>query len=107
MRYMMFIKHTEDYRNADVPPGLSSLVRAVKLACYDSDRNPIVRTISGGEELLAARASLGCLGVILELTLELVPRFWMHEVLKAHDSLESVLAEEAEWPQQQFLVFPY
>jgi hypothetical protein len=22
MRYMMFIKHTEDYRNADVPPGL-------------------------------------------------------------------------------------
>jgi hypothetical protein len=22
MRYMMFIKHTEDYRNADVPPSL-------------------------------------------------------------------------------------
>ena len=22
MRYMMFIKHTEDYRNHDVPPGL-------------------------------------------------------------------------------------
>jgi hypothetical protein len=22
MRYMMFIKHTEDYRNADVPPAL-------------------------------------------------------------------------------------
>jgi hypothetical protein len=22
MRYMMFIKHTEDYRNDDVPPGL-------------------------------------------------------------------------------------
>ncbi len=66
-----------------------------------------IRTIRDGDELLAARASLGCLGVILELTLELVPRFWMEECMKVHDSLESVLAEEAEWPQQQFLVFPY
>ena len=86
---------------------LSSFVRTVRLACYDDCGDPIIRTIRGGDELLAARASLGCLGIILELTLELVPRFWMHEVMKVHDSLESVLAEEAEWPQQQFLVFPY
>ena len=86
---------------------LSSFVRTVRLACYDAGGNPIIRTIRGGDELLAARVSLGCLGVILELTLELVPRFWMHECMKGHDSLESVLAEEAEWPQQQFLVFPY
>jgi hypothetical protein len=31
----------------------------------------------------------------------------MEECMKMHDSLESVLAEEADWPQQQFLVFPY
>ena len=86
---------------------LSSFVRAVRLACYDAGGHPTIRTIRGGDELLAARASLGCLGVILELTLELVPRFWMEECMKMHDSLESVLAEEAEWPQQQFLVFPY
>ena len=86
---------------------LSSFVRSVRLACYDASGNPIITTIRGGDELLAARASLGCLGVILELTLELVPRFWMDECMKVHDSLESVLAEEAEWPQQQFLVFPY
>jgi hypothetical protein len=86
---------------------LSSFVRSVRLACYDAGGNPIIRTIRDGDELLAARASLGCLGVILELTLELVPRFWMEEWMKVHDSLESVLAEEAEWPQQQFLVFPY
>jgi FAD binding domain/D-arabinono-1,4-lactone oxidase len=86
---------------------LSSFVRSVRLACYDTSGNPIIKTIHDGDELLAARASLGCLGVILELTLELVPRFWMEECMKAHDSLESVLAEEAEWPQQQFLVFPY
>jgi D-arabinono-1,4-lactone oxidase len=36
-----------------------------------------------------------------------VPQFRMHEVMKPHDSLESVLAAESEWPQQQFLVFPY
>jgi hypothetical protein len=86
---------------------LSSFVRSVRLACYDASGNPIIKTIRGGDELLAARVSLGCLGVILELTLELVPRFRMEECMKMHDSLESVLAEEADWPQQQFLVFPY
>jgi hypothetical protein len=86
---------------------LSSFVRTVRLACYDAGGNPIITTIRGGDELLAARASLGCLGVILELTLEVVPRFWMEERMKAHDSIESVLGEEPEWPLQQFLVFPY
>lgn len=88
-------------------PSLSSFVRSVKIACYDAGGQPTIRTICDGDELLAARASLGCLGVILELTLELVPKFWMHEVIKAHDALKSVLAAEAEWPLQQFLVFPY
>src|SRR4029453_325479 len=77
---------------------LSSFVRTVRVACYDAGGNPVIRTIRGGDELLAARVSLGCLGAILELTLELVPRFWMHECMKVHDSLESVLAAEAEWP---------
>ena len=86
---------------------LSSFVRSVKLACYGASGKPIIKTIHGGDDLLAARASLGCLGVILELTIELVPRFWMSERMKAHDSLDSVLAEETDWPQQQFLVFPY
>lgn len=86
---------------------LSSLVRSVRLACYDAAGEPIIRTIHAGDQLLAARASLGCSGVILELTLELAPRFWMEECMKAHDSIDSVLAEEAEWPLQQFLVFPY
>jgi L-gulonolactone oxidase len=86
---------------------LSSFVRSVKLACYAASGEPIIRTIHGGDDLLAARVSLGCLGIILELTIEVVPRFWMDERMKAHDSLESVLAEEADWPQQQFLVFPY
>lgn len=86
---------------------LSSLVRAVKLACYDAGGKPVIKTLTGGDELLAARTSLGCVGVILEITLELVLRFWMHDVMKPHDSLESVLLEEAEWPEQQFLVFPY
>ena len=86
---------------------LSSLVQAVKLACYDAKGDPFVKRIDGGDELLAARTSLGCMGVILELTLALEPRFWMEEQMKAHDSLDSVLAEETDWPQQQFLVFPY
>ena len=67
---------------------LSSFVRSVKLACYDASGNPIIKTVHGGDELLAVRASLGCLGVILELTIDLVPRFWMDECMKAHDSLD-------------------
>lgn len=86
---------------------LSGFVRAVTLACYDAGGNPVIRTITGGDELLAARASLGCMGVILEMTLELVPRYWMHEVMAAHDGIESIQRDELEWPQQQFLVFPY
>jgi FAD/FMN-containing dehydrogenase len=86
---------------------LSSFVRAVRLACYDAGGNPVIRTIAGGDELLAARASLGCMGIILEMTLELVPRFWMHEVMRPHEGLEAVLEQQDEWPQQQFLVFPY
>ena len=86
---------------------LSSFVRSVKLACYGASGKPIIKTIDGGDDLLAARVGLGCLGIILELTIELVPRFWMNECMKAHESLDSVLAEETDWPQQQFLVFPY
>ena len=86
---------------------LSSFVRSVRLACYDAGGNPMIKTITNGDELLAARASLGCMGIILEMTLELVPRFWMHEVMRPHEGLDAVLAQEAEWPQQQFLVFPY
>jgi L-gulonolactone oxidase len=86
---------------------LSGFVRAVTLACYDAGGNPVLRTITGGDELLAARASLGCMGVILELTLELVPRYWMQEVMTAHDGIDSIQRDESQWPQQQFLVFPY
>ena len=64
---------------------LSSLVQAVKLACYDAKGDPFIKTISGGNELLAARASLGCMGVILELTLKVEPKFWMEEQMKAHE----------------------
>jgi L-gulonolactone oxidase len=86
---------------------LSNFIQKVKLACYDQNGEPRVKTISEGDELLAARASLGCMGVILEVTIRIVPKFWMREVSKEHTGIESILQEERSWPQQQFLVFPY
>ena len=38
---------------------LSSFVRTMRLACYHDRGDPVIRTIHGGDELLAARASLG------------------------------------------------
>ncbi len=86
---------------------LSSYVRAVKIAYYDTEGKPQIKTIDGGEELLAARASLGCLGIVLEITIEVVPKFWMKEVMREHQNLDSILAEESVWPQQSFFLLPY
>lgn len=86
---------------------LSNFVKEIKLACYDTNGNPCIKTINSGDELLAARASLGCMGIILELVIEIVPNFWMEEILQSHENLPAILKEETEWPQQQFFVLPY
>jgi L-gulono-1,4-lactone dehydrogenase len=52
-------------------PNLSAQVRALQLVTADGE----VREIDGGDDLLAARVALGTLGVVTELTLEVVPAF--------------------------------
>lgn len=51
-----------------------------------------VHDFTGGDELLAARISLGALGVVTELTLQCVPSFRLHRIQSVHD-LDSVLAD--------------
>ena len=86
---------------------LSNYIRAVKLASYDSFGNPQIKIISEGDELLAVRCSLGCMGVILEMTIQIVPRFWMQERLVKYKNIHEILSKEDEWPQQQFMVLPH
>ena len=68
-------------------PNLSGQVEAVELVLADGSE----RTIDGGDELRAARVSVGALGVIAAVTLRCVPAFRMR-TLDRPEPLEDVLA---------------
>ncbi|MFM7056506.1 MAG: FAD-binding protein [Planctomycetota bacterium] len=87
---------------------LSHFVREVRLACYEADgKTPRIVTIAGGPELRAARCSLGCLGVILEVTFSTVPQYHVQEQLLPVQGLEQALEQESAWPLQQFFLLPH
>ncbi len=67
-------------------PILSAQVESVELVLADGSE----RAIGGGEELAAARVSLGALGVIVAVTLRCVPAFRLHGV-DAPQPLEEIL----------------
>jgi len=87
---------------------LSHFVQEVRLACYDGkDSTPRIVTISAGPELKAARCSLGCMGVILEVTFSTVPQYHVCEQLMPVKGPEQALEQEADWPLQQFFLIPH
>ncbi len=91
---------------------LSHYVRAVRLATYDPQtREPTVidLDVTGPEPspLRAARCGLGCLGVIVSVTLVCVPAYEVEEVLDLPRSVLEVLALSAMFPLQQFVMIPY
>lgn len=89
-------------------PSLSHFVREVKLATFGAgSAEPRLVTLDKGSELWAARCALGCLGVIAEVALEVVPAFKIEERVEKTDCLKDVLGEEAAWPLQQFALFPW
>jgi L-gulonolactone oxidase len=69
-------------------PNLSGQVTSVELI----DAHGRERTIAGGDELKAARVSLGALGVITAVTLRCVPAFKLRHTDKP-EPLQSVLGE--------------
>ncbi len=68
-------------------PNLSGQVQSVELILADGSE----RTIDDGDELKAARVSLGALGVIVAVTLRCVPAFRLRNVDQP-ESLEDVLS---------------
>ena len=87
---------------------LSHYVCEIRLATYDSESGePIIKTISGGPQLLAARCSLGCLGVVLSVTLPCRQQYYVEEHLQFHEQLTEVLEVEDEYPLQQFYLYPH
>jgi hypothetical protein len=57
--------------------------------------------------LQAARCSLGLMGIIISLRFRCRPRYNIEEHARSHPTLDSVLAGEVYFPQQQFYLIPW
>lgn len=87
---------------------LSHDIAEVRVATYDpATGEPVIRTITEGAELQAARCSLGCLGVILSVGLWCRPQYRVEEHFRRYDTLDEVLAAEDRYPLQQFFLVPW
>lgn len=67
----------------------------------------MIRTITEGPELAAARCSLGCLGVIVSVGFSCRRLYNVEEHFARCRTLDDVLALEAEFPLQQFFLVPW
>lgn len=86
----------------------SHYVQAVRLAHFDTETGKAtIRTIDGGDELRAARCSLGSLGIISSVRVQIRKQFMVEEHFRRCASLEEVLREEATYDLQQFYLIPW
>ena len=59
---------------------LSHYVESLRIATYDSEsREPVIRTVDSGNELRAARCSLGLLGIVTSVRLPLRRQYMVEE----------------------------
>lgn len=86
---------------------LSHYICNLRLATYDSEGNPVVREISGGEELQAACCSLGAMGIVTQVTIPIRKQYLIEEHFREYKGLESVIMAEGEYPIQQFFFIPW
>lgn len=87
---------------------LSHYVTGVRVARYDRQTGKaVVVDITEGDELRAARCSLGCLGVILSVTIQCRPKYHVEEHFREYNHLGDVLSAEHEYPLQQFYLVPW
>ena len=86
---------------------LSQYLESVRIAHYDAAGEPTITEVTGGDDLAAARCSLGCLGIIVSVTVRPRPQYNVEEWLAVYPDLSSVLAQEADWPLQQFYYAPW
>jgi FAD-linked oxidoreductase len=87
-------------------PILSSQVESVELVLADGSE----RVLDAGDELLAARVSLGALGVVVAVTLRCVPAFRLRGVdapMPLDDVLATLQARADAHDHFEFWTFPY
>ena len=87
---------------------LSHYIESVQVACFDENgKYAKIVDITEGTALQAARCSLGCLGVVVEMTLPCIPQYYVQEKATFRDTIKEVLALEKESPLQQFFLMPH
>ncbi|WP_254512098.1 D-arabinono-1,4-lactone oxidase [Anatilimnocola floriformis] len=86
---------------------LSHYLETVRIAHYGADGEPTITEVSGDVELAAARCSLGCLGIIVALTIRPRPQYFIEEYLAVYKNLSDVLAREFDWQLTQFYYLPW
>ena len=87
---------------------LSHYVVGVRAAAYDAETGRArVFDWTQGVELQAARCALGCMGMILSVTMRCVPQYLVEETLRRVETLDEVLAGEDTYPLQQFVLAPH
>jgi hypothetical protein len=86
---------------------LSQYLETVRIAHYDAAGEPTITEVSSGNELAAARCSLGCLGIIVAVTVRPRRQYYVEEWLAVHPDLATTLAYEIDWPLSQFYYAPW
>ena len=87
---------------------MSHYVEEVRLARYDESTGlAIIDELSAGEPLLAARCSLGSLGIILSVKIRCRAQYNVQEHFTESRQLEDVLDAEESYPIQQFYLIPW
>jgi len=87
---------------------LSHYIHSVRIACFDATGETAqIVEVNDGDELRAARCSLGCMGVVVEITLPCIPQYFVEEKLTPMRSIEQALALETDSPLQQLFLLPH
>lgn len=87
---------------------LSHYVVEARVARYDeSTGQAVIERVAQGDALRAIRCSLGCLGVIVSVTMRCRHQYDVEERFEEYATVEQVLAAETDYPLQQFYLVPW
>jgi FAD/FMN-containing dehydrogenase len=87
---------------------LSHYMDEIRTAAYDPETGRArVYVWNSGDELRAARCSLGCLGVILSVRFRCIPQYLVADRLEQCTGIDQILAHEEAFPLQQFYLVPH
>jgi FAD/FMN-containing dehydrogenase len=87
---------------------MSHFMEEIRTAAYDpATGRARIYVWNSGDELRAARCSLGCLGVILSVRFRCVPQYLIAETVERCAGIDEIVAHEEEFPLQQFYLLPH